>query len=314
MDIILLTGDFSAHNEWEKTSKSILVTEREIENKIRQHFPSSIVLKSEGNNDYFPDHQYDASQLPKLISITNIRVGLELLTFVSLNTIAYDELNLYVLGDQTYTIFQLMLLEQVLQKYNHIYLVGHVPPTFGGAMEKYSVVFRALVTKYSEKIKGQFYGHTHSDQLILHTNPRSGKPANYAFICPSLSPLYIGSSRARVYEIEGGKGVRDYHQYILSDLGGVKGHGWELEYKLKSRYDIADEIVSWQNVELIKQRVFTDKSAHRKYIRTTGLNEELASKSHCNMLDNYSERRKCLNVSSLFSNDRMGSLLEVAMG
>lgn len=108
--------------------------------------------------------------------------------------------------------------------------------------------------------------------------------------------------------------MRDYHQYILSDLGGVEGHGWELEYKLKSRYDIADEIVSWQNVELIKQRVFTDKSAHRKYIRTTGLNEELASKSHCNMLDNYSERRKCLNVSSLFSNDRMGELLELAMG
>lgn len=42
-----------------------------------------------------------------------------------------------------------MLLEQILQEYSNIYLVGHIPPTFGGAIEGYSIIFRALVTKYS---------------------------------------------------------------------------------------------------------------------------------------------------------------------
>jgi hypothetical protein len=37
-------------------------------------------------------------------------VGSETLAFVALNTIAYDDFNLYLLGDQSYAIFQLMLL------------------------------------------------------------------------------------------------------------------------------------------------------------------------------------------------------------
>ena len=62
-----------------------------------------------------PDHQYDASKFPKLIKQTDVIVGDTKLTFVAINTIASDDFNLYLLGDQSYAIFQLMLLEQILQ-------------------------------------------------------------------------------------------------------------------------------------------------------------------------------------------------------
>ena len=47
--------------------------------------------------------------------------------------------------------------------------MGHIPPTLTGVAVEYGQVFRALVTKYSTKIKGQFYGHTHSDQITVNT-------------------------------------------------------------------------------------------------------------------------------------------------
>jgi hypothetical protein len=57
-----------------------------------------------------PDHQYDPSISPKLIKYTTVNVGTKTLTFVGLNTIVYDNFNLYLLGDQSYAIFQLMML------------------------------------------------------------------------------------------------------------------------------------------------------------------------------------------------------------
>lgn len=95
------------------------------------------------------------------------------MVFVSLNTIAFDDLNLFLLGDQSYAIFQLMILEDVLQNHENIYLLGHIPPTIDGATVEFSTVFRALIGKYSHKIKGQFYGHVHSDKITVNTYPGS---------------------------------------------------------------------------------------------------------------------------------------------
>lgn len=80
-------------------------------------------------------------------------------------------------------------------------------------------MYRALVAKHKDNIKGQFYGHTHSDQLSVNTSPldEDGKATGFAFVCPSLSPLYIGSSRARIYSLNV-DGVNDYTQYVLKDL------------------------------------------------------------------------------------------------
>lgn len=52
--------------------------------------------------------------------------------FISLNTIAFDNLNLFLLGDQSYSIFQLMILETLLQKYDNVYLMGHISPVLDG--------------------------------------------------------------------------------------------------------------------------------------------------------------------------------------
>lgn len=61
--------------------------------------------------------------------------------------------------------------------------------------------------------------------------------------------------------------------------------------------------------------MFSDKNARKKYIRTTGLNEELATKSYCNMLDDHEARRRCIDKKDGFiSNERLVWVLGVAMG
>lgn len=120
---------------------------------------------------------------------------------MAINTIAFDEMNLYLMGDQSYAIFQLILLEQILSTKDNVYLLGHIPITLNGVAEDYAKVFRALVARYSTKIKGQFYGHTHSDQLTVNTYPNTETATGFSWVAPSLSPLYVGSSRSRIYKI-----------------------------------------------------------------------------------------------------------------
>lgn len=99
--------------------------------------------------------------------------------------------------------------------------MGHIPPTLTGVAVEYGQVFRALVTRYSSKIKGQFYGHTHSDQITVNTEASSTKATGFGFVCPSLSPLSVGTSRSRIYKLTfspESNGVNDYTQYQIKNL------------------------------------------------------------------------------------------------
>jgi sphingomyelin phosphodiesterase len=121
-----------------------------------------------------------------------------------------------------------------------VYILGHIPPTISGTAEEYATVYRALIAKYSDKIKGQFFGHTHSDQLTVNTYPNTDKATGYGFICPSMSPLYVGAARSRVYKLAIGdeNGVNDYTQYIFKDLSS-KTANWSKEYKFREKYNLA---------------------------------------------------------------------------
>lgn len=90
------------------------------------------MIKSEGNNDFIPDHQYNASERRDLLKVVKVSSGDQILTFISLNTIAYDDMNLYLMGDQSYAIFQLLALEKELNENDNVFILGHEPPTLQG--------------------------------------------------------------------------------------------------------------------------------------------------------------------------------------
>lgn len=154
--------------------------------------------------------------LKDLVKVVSLKTKLTKMTFISLNTITCDNFNLYLFGDQTYAIYQLKILEQELINNQNIYILGHIPPTLTQCAADYTRVYRALITAYSHKIKGQFYGHTHQDQLFINTSPEN-ITVGFGFISGSLSPFSVGKSRLRVYEVSE-EGVIDYQQHHLRDL------------------------------------------------------------------------------------------------
>ena len=96
-----------------------------------------MLVQAVGNNDYSPDHQYNPKTDAKIMKVVKVHSGAQILTFISLNTMLYDDMNMFVIGDQTYTIFQLMLLEQEIAKSDNVILLGHVPPTLKGAAPEF---------------------------------------------------------------------------------------------------------------------------------------------------------------------------------
>ena len=87
------------------------MNERYIKQIVREKLGDKlIILTTSGNNDYTPDHQTSPEELNYLVKVTKVKAGSQNLTFISLNNIVTDNLNLYLFGDQTYAIYQLKIL------------------------------------------------------------------------------------------------------------------------------------------------------------------------------------------------------------
>lgn len=122
---------------------------------------------------------------------------------MSINTLFCDNMNLYLLGDQTASIRQLKMLEKIIEQNENIYLMGHIALSSGSCAETYQYIFRWILSKYKEKILGQFYGHNHLDEFIVNTNPNNVQEVtSFSMLSGSLSPFGTGTSRFRLYDID----------------------------------------------------------------------------------------------------------------
>lgn len=64
VDGVLITGDFSAHNEWEKTAETVVEIRKLVEEKIQETLDVKMIT-APGNNEYLPDHQVDPMTYPE---------------------------------------------------------------------------------------------------------------------------------------------------------------------------------------------------------------------------------------------------------
>lgn len=115
VDAVVVTGDFSAHNEWQKTADGVIKMRQFIEEKIDSALGVKLI-SAPGNNEYLPDHQVDPTAYPeqalKVIDLVN-EDG-KTATLISINTLFCDTINLYLIQDQTMPIRQLKTLNSIL--------------------------------------------------------------------------------------------------------------------------------------------------------------------------------------------------------
>jgi hypothetical protein len=131
------------------------------------------IASAPGNNEYLPDHQVDPTAFPedslKVVDLTNDAGNT--LSLISMNSLYCDNINLYLIQDQTMPLRQLKTLDSIIGSKDNVVLVAHISPTSASCSPIYGRLFRAIVAKHSSKIRGQFYGHTHLDEFVVNTNP-----------------------------------------------------------------------------------------------------------------------------------------------
>ncbi|XP_070160724.1 cyclic GMP-AMP phosphodiesterase SMPDL3A isoform X3 [Polyergus mexicanus] len=144
------------------------------------------------------------------------------------------------------------VLENARKKKETVYIVGHTPPgvddhEIGAATlhERHNIKYLQIVRLYSDIIRGQFFGHWHSDTFRVIYNDM-GQPVSWIMMAPSVTPSAVGGPNnpgLRLYKFETNTGqILDYTQYYLN-LPEANSNGkanWMIEYSLLEYYELQE--------------------------------------------------------------------------
>jgi sphingomyelin phosphodiesterase len=104
-----------------------------------------------------------------------------------------------------------------------VYIIGHIPPKSN--LNDWSMRFSAIVDRYSYIIRGQFYGHSHADQVSFFPdfakmqNIDKTPLSNYYLVSPSFTTYSNRVPEYRVMDIDFDTlQVKDYAQYRYDDI------------------------------------------------------------------------------------------------
>ncbi|OXU22613.1 hypothetical protein TSAR_016406 [Trichomalopsis sarcophagae] len=173
-----------------------------------------------------------------------------------------------------------MVLDKARKEDKTVYIVGHTPPGIddresgsGVLAEEHNTRYLQTVRQYSDMIRGQFFGHWHSDTFrVIYSD--NGEPVSWVMVAPSVTPYRAGGPNnpgLRLYKFDNDTGqVLDYAQYYLNlpeaNLG--KRANWRLEYNLRDYYELS-EITALSLHDLADR--FT-QSSDNKFVRYYGAN------------------------------------------
>lgn len=270
------------------------------------------MITAPGNNEYLPDHQVDPTEYPeealKVIDLVN-EEG-KVLTFISINTLYCDTINLYLIQDQTMAIRQLKTLNNIIKEKENVVLLAHISPTSPSCSESYSSLFRAVLTSQSSKIKAQFYGHTHLDQYVVNTDPRDNETAtSFGLLAGSLSPLGTNQPRMRVYEMSNDFDLINYKDYAFN----FQKESWALNYNFKEYYGLPlDQIINGQSMKEFQEKMSVNHSVREKYsMKASG--SQAGSKYYCQTYDTVDKVLQCTG-SDLGFKGKIQDLLKLLQG
>ena len=311
MDAAVLTGDYSAHNEWEKSSETVVRLREMVEGSFAEALNVPII-SAWGNNEYLPDHQVDPTAYPEdAVKVVEIENGEgRKVSFVSVNTLFCDSINLYLIQDQTMPLRQIKTLNALLAQKAEVFLIAHIDPTSASCSEVYGTLFRAVLARHAGKIRGQFYGHTHMDQFVVNTDPRDNQTAtSFGLLSGSLSPLNTGLPRFRVYELTNSFQIVNYDDYAFS----LKTNSWNKNYNFKEYYGLPlDQPLTAKLMQDLQKRLLNELPLQDKYNQKVRLDVE-GKRQICETFDTSEREEACLGAAAGFRG-KVEDLLKAVQG
>ncbi|CAF0993021.1 unnamed protein product [Rotaria sordida] len=251
VDFIYYTGDLPAHNVWNQSRTDQLYSINTINNMLATIFSNKTFYSAVGNHEAAPCNLYptpnirtdNISWLYETLADNWIKLGLSNdtrdsilhgafyttlirpgLRLISLNMNYCTSDNFWLIINATDPLGQLQWLIQWLQyaedHEEKVHLIGHQPPRSCFAV--FSWNFNKIINRYENTIAGQFYGHAHSEELmIFYDEINRQRPVSMAYIGPSVTTYSYLNPGYRVYTIDGdyqGSSfwTLDYHTVIMN--------------------------------------------------------------------------------------------------
>jgi predicted MPP superfamily phosphohydrolase len=230
-DIILITGDAVGHHDFTQTWSQNLECITTVTRLIESRFPNAILVPVLGNHDTYPIDQFypylsnkivnDVTDTwSKWVNVDTFKLGgfysrvISNNTFIVINSLLYDSNNLVTkLFPKTDLDHQFKWLcdelDAAVQRDHKVWLLGHIPPSYGEADNYANNRFKTILSKYARTIVYSIWGHSHQDSFLVINSTSLG------LVGPSLMPS--GKyPEMRQYIVSPQWNIVDYNQYYLN--------------------------------------------------------------------------------------------------
>jgi len=283
IDFVLWTGDNPSADYWLYNRETHLQNSQALTDLFLQYFPGVPVYPIMGNHACYPQDQFHLGNEQWLtggladmwsvwlnpesqatfadnayFSQKDNRTGLRIL---GINTQMCDNLNLWLILNDTDPGNHLEWLRQELYEAEAsgelVLIIGHIPMGDHFCSSTWSTIYRAVVNRFRNIIRGQFFGHTHLDmfQVVSSLTPND-PPAGVLYIVPSFTTHTAHQPSFRVFEMDADTlQIVDYANYRLNlplaNQNPSQQPVWDLAYTAKAEYSLPDlSPASWSSLSL----------------------------------------------------------------
>jgi len=263
-DFAIWTGDSPSHNDFSQSESLNLRSIQRVSNLISEYLPGIVVYPSFGNHDTWPIDQladppnygwlkdnvaeYWKKWLPNEIQQKSLKHGgyfsidvVPGLRIISVNTLFYDYFNILTRADDPAEQWDWFSKELIQARKNKekVWIIAHIYPGNEEAKESYSIKYQNLINNFTDIVIGQFFGHSHKDQLLFLKNSTS--ITNMIYIAPSVTPMGDMNPSFRIFFYNRKTfEIVDFEQYYmnLTDANLKKRTQFQLNYKASQFFNL----------------------------------------------------------------------------
>ncbi|VDM56671.1 unnamed protein product [Angiostrongylus costaricensis] len=303
IDYIMLSGDFINHFDWIYTVDGHVTALRNVSALIRHFFPNTPTYWSIGNHEgvpvnsfaphfvdkrFWPSWLYEefsamsAPWLDSNASKTMLYRGsysvkiVNGLRLISLNSGFCETTNFFLYlnqsdpdGTMSWLVLELFKAELSGES---VHILSHIPPGDSECLEGWARNYYRIIQRFSNIIKGQFFGHAHTDYVTVFYEDMhniSSNPIDVLYAAPSTTTFAGMNPAYRIYEIN----VTDHFKVdnimnYFADLEKTtvdRPPNWKLLYSAKDEYDLNDlSPTSWNN---LVNSLYNDRKTAERFFR-----------------------------------------------
>lgn len=215
-DLIVWTGDNDAHDVWEITQETPIKATKLVSSTLNRLVKSPL-FPAIGNHEEYPCDMFDLYTedkkeefLNRLSNVYSDFIGQEdakkfsstgfytklynntKLRIIAINCFLCDAMNFYLIRNPTDPLGQIESLRNALQSAEDsgekVIIIGHIPPGDYTFLNECNKRYNALIDRYQNIIRGQFFGHTHYDEMrLIHGYFDKSKTVGAVYTAPSVT-------------------------------------------------------------------------------------------------------------------------------